>query len=490
MSLTRVTYSMIAANVANVEDFGAVVGGNASTNVSAIQAAIDSLPSTGGTVLINGYYEINATIQLKDNINLIGAGEGCGLYLTPGTNARVIQAIEVSGWRLEGLRFDGSGNTTPSLPVLEIGSSTGAPSGPWSKDYVVRDCVIYGGSYEGLYHEDRSTSPTNGMFDNVTFDACGRNCVSLESGRNINFIGCKFLNTNGFSPQGGIDIEPSAGQTTSQIYVTNCLFRGNTGPNMQINGANWGSGIEVSRIVFTGNVVDNTDGNVGVVVTGAQEVVISDNHITGNGASNGILVTGGDTAGTQYCENVIVSNNTIRGQQTSIIVRNFCAGIKITNNIIITSTVSPFTAIRLIANLDPLTGVQIIGNSCNGNASVGLGIVCYSEDFVISNVLIANNEIIGCSTGLLIGQPANIDTFTVGPNLYASNTVDISPTYYTGLNTTQIKPFPLLAAPPATGYWFVGDTVYNSAPAVGQPQGFVCTVAGTPGTWESMANLV
>lgn len=487
MSLTRVTYSMIAANVANVEDFGAVVGGNASTNVSAIQAAIDSFPNTGGTVLINGYYEINATIQLKDNINLIGAGEGCGLYLTNGTNARVIHSLDVSGWRLEGLRFDGSGNTTPSLPVLEIGSSTGAV---WSKDYVVRDCVIYGGSYEGLYHEDRSGTPTNGMFDNVTFDACGRNCVSLESGRNINFIGCKFLNTDGFSPEGGIDIEPSVGQTTSQIYVTNCLFQGNTGPNMQVNGAGPGTNTEVSRIVLTGNVVDNSNGNVGVLVTGAKEVVISDNHIIGNGTSNGILITSGDNVGTQFCENVIVSNNNIRGQQTGIIVRNLCDAINITGNIILTSTVAPYTAIRLIANIDPLTNVQITNNYINGNANVGKGIVCYSEDFIISNSLIANNSITGCSTGLTIGQAAQIDRFTIGPNLYASNTVDIDPGLYTGLNTTLIKPFPLLAAPPATGYWFVGDTVYNSAPAAGAPQGFVCTVAGTPGTWESMANLV
>jgi len=488
MSLTRVTYSMIAANVANVEDFGAVVGGNASTNASAIQAAIDSFSSTGGTVLINGYYEIDATINLKSNINLIGASEGCGVFLKTGTNARVVHALGVNGWRLEGLRLDGKGNTTPSLPVLEIGGLVGTTT-VYSKNYVVRDCLIYGGSYEGLYHEDRSTTLTNGMFDNVTFDACGRNCVSLESGRNINFIGCKFLNTNGFSPQGGIDIEPSLGQTTSQVYITNCLFRGNTGPNMQINGAGPSTNTEVSRIVFTGNVVDNIEGNVGVLVTGAKEVVISDNHIVGNGTSNGILVTSGDIAGIQFCENVIVSNNTIRGQQTSIIVRNFCDAITITGNIIVTSTIAPKTGIRLIANIDPLTNVQITNNYINGNANVGKGIECYSEDFIISNSLIANNQLIGCATGLIIGQTAKINRFTIGPNLYASNTVDIDPGLYTGLNTTLIKPFPLLAAPPATGYWFVGDTVYNSVPAAGSPQGWVCTVAGTPGTWKTMANL-
>ena len=35
----------------------------------------------------------------------------------------------------------------------------------------------------------------------------------------------------------------------------------------------------------------------------------------------------------------------------------------------------------------------------------------------------------------------------------------------------------------------VGDIVWNNAPAAGSPLGWVCTVAGAPGTWKTMANL-
>lgn len=45
------------------------------------------------------------------------------------------------------------------------------------------------------------------------------------------------------------------------------------------------------------------------------------------------------------------------------------------------------------------------------------------------------------------------------------------------------------AAPPTTMKWEVGQRIYNSAPAVGQPKSWVCTVAGTPGTWVSEGNL-
>lgn len=44
-------------------------------------------------------------------------------------------------------------------------------------------------------------------------------------------------------------------------------------------------------------------------------------------------------------------------------------------------------------------------------------------------------------------------------------------------------------AAPTVGDWLVGNIVMNSAPASGQPAGWMCTVAGAPGTWKAMANL-
>ena len=46
---------------------------------------------------------------------------------------------------------------------------------------------------------------------------------------------------------------------------------------------------------------------------------------------------------------------------------------------------------------------------------------------------------------------------------------------------------PATVSPPQT--WKRGDICYNSLPSIGQPRGWVCTVAGTPGTWVAMANL-
>lgn len=43
------------------------------------------------------------------------------------------------------------------------------------------------------------------------------------------------------------------------------------------------------------------------------------------------------------------------------------------------------------------------------------------------------------------------------------------------------------AAAPTAGTWAVGDRCWNTAPAAAGTPGWVCTAAGTPGTWKAMA---
>jgi len=45
------------------------------------------------------------------------------------------------------------------------------------------------------------------------------------------------------------------------------------------------------------------------------------------------------------------------------------------------------------------------------------------------------------------------------------------------------------ATAPTTGTWKKGDIVWNTAPVGGGAPGWMCTTAGSPGTWKAMANL-
>lgn len=45
------------------------------------------------------------------------------------------------------------------------------------------------------------------------------------------------------------------------------------------------------------------------------------------------------------------------------------------------------------------------------------------------------------------------------------------------------------SAAPTAGDWKVGDTVFNTAPAASGTMGWVCTTAGTPGTWKTFGAI-
>lgn len=89
MSLTKATYSMIDGAVANVRDFGAVGDGVTNDRI-AIQAAIDSLTSTGGTVYFpeGTYLVIGAANDIPelylnvDGVELLGCGASSTIYTT------------------------------------------------------------------------------------------------------------------------------------------------------------------------------------------------------------------------------------------------------------------------------------------------------------------------------------------------------------------------------------------------------------------------
>jgi len=84
-----------------------------------------------------------------------------------------------------------------------------------------------------------------------------------------------------------------------------------------------------------------------------------------------------------------------------------------------------------------------------------------------------------------------------------SPVLEVDGSFYSMAHPTQEKPWmsngffygslgltmDIASAAPTTGTWKRGDRIFNRFPSVGQPKSWVCTVAGTPGTWVSEGNL-
>jgi hypothetical protein len=84
MALTKATHRMIEGASVNVKDYGAV-GDGVTDDTLAIQAAIDAVATTGGTVFIpKGNYSTSGTLYIKDSVILVG--EGKSTWEQKGTN--------------------------------------------------------------------------------------------------------------------------------------------------------------------------------------------------------------------------------------------------------------------------------------------------------------------------------------------------------------------------------------------------------------------
>lgn len=135
-----------------------------------IQSAIDSLPTTGGSVyLMEGRYNINGQITItKDNVTILGSGQGSWLRLIDGYNANFTMFhiqdknhVKISGLKLDGNR---SNNTSGSMSAVRIYDShictiDNCYIHSW------RDCCIKTGRV--------STRPTKGFIFNNHIGDCG-----------------------------------------------------------------------------------------------------------------------------------------------------------------------------------------------------------------------------------------------------------------------------------------------------------------------------
>jgi polygalacturonase len=252
IALSAVTLPVFAANwwtptptvsigsaTVNVRNFGAT--GNGSTDdTKAIQAAIDALPSSGGTVAVpDGTYMINALtgISLRSHTRL-SLASGAALKAI-GNSAERSWVVKV--WNVNNVEIVGGG-------VIGERNSHHGTTGEWGyginisasnlvyvHDITVQDCWGDGLLIGAIGWGKDMVMSTNVTLNRVKSENNRRQGMSITPANRVYVVNSSFTGTHGTAPQSGIDIEPRAEGWASQVRLENTTLSNNVGNGLEVH---------------------------------------------------------------------------------------------------------------------------------------------------------------------------------------------------------------------------------------------------------------
>lgn len=162
MSLTKVSYSMIAGEYANALDYG-VVGDGTTNDTVALQAAINGAIAAKKPLYIPaGTYKTTATLTILNpygqGFDLYGAGDGTTIIKAVHTGNAIVSMIGATNCSLNHLTLQGDTTTFPKCGLI-LGRSSAASAG-W---HTFNKIYITGAfSLAGVYN---IASEGNGWYD-------------------------------------------------------------------------------------------------------------------------------------------------------------------------------------------------------------------------------------------------------------------------------------------------------------------------------------
>lgn len=301
----------------------------------------------------------------------------------------------------------------------------------------------------------------------------------------------------------------------------------------------YGAGIYVlssEGTIVTNNIVKdvckNTNGSAltpaGIAINATSKATVSNNEVE-TSAWYGIFVVdslqlgaGANQGLSTYIPNnyVIVSNNSVKSTARHAIYIQNKHKVKVIGNSVnsvtsasqggvyvestLTGTLYPtlkWISINDNSIYDVTFASILAGNMTGGNItgneidlSGNTGIYADTIDSVISGNTIRNCTTRGIdlrSTGTNSTVTGNRIGGTTATGILAGHRATFDDTNdLTGCTTKWSGTYAYTqTAAPAAGTWTLGDRTVQRTPTVGQPKAWVCTVAGTPGTWVSEGNL-
>jgi hypothetical protein len=480
----------------SVKDFGAV-GDGVADDTAAIQAALDAGKSV---YLPDGTYAVTARLTLSTpNVQIYGSGiiKPTATWTGVGTTKSLLTIeITASNATVNGLTFDSDDTVIGSQINFQVES--------FAPQTIVTNCrflnsVMIGGA-SGSCVAFRTTAPYCQAIGNYTQNTNGAIFVQ----------GTKCVVSN------NVCVDPNdVGIVLNGPQCVGCVVSGNIIDNASLNSLSGGILVEeaANQWVIEGNSIYGLNNGIGIgAINVAVFTSVIGGKIIGNVISGGSGVTTNPATGIYHNQNYIdveIASNSVFGLPTgnanSRMIICAATGGSIHDNIIDGST-----ATGISSNVGIISGAR--GLTIRDNISYA---VAAGRHFIFNSGSFSN---VACQFigGRFLGGAEGINTALSAPTniqVWLDNLTEVTATAAVNmtagmawgerqafLNTNSVEVFPHSikqrtvmygTAAPVLGTWAQGDTIHNLAPVgVSPPQGWVCSVGGSPGTWRAMASLI
>ena len=276
----------------------------------------------------------------------------------------------------------------------------------------------------------------------------------------------------------------STGNTLSSNTIVNCfrgILLGGSGTSLATN------------TVITGNTFNSITSSAIYVAGSVTTVQVNANAF--NSCATAIYSIGGVTTGSSYL-NVI--GNTFRNTTAQVLFSENNSGDGRPFRFIANQVYGWGSSTAPQAIMPRCVQSEIVNNTFadDGRSKSGFPgskVYAVNRSFGYGTVkhIVRDNVVVGADAQLSISaissDLAPINSLNVG-GFYNNYSIHSYSSVNSAVPSGQVRIMDM-AGPPLSGAWIVGDYVMNSAPTAGGNIGWVCTTAGSPGTWKTFGAI-